>query len=119
MTNIQAILSLLHIAIFPISLGKGIRLISAGQRVVDINIGQIQTHLSKNTKMLHLCFEVSGGAGTKEMQKIAARNSLAASLLEKWTSIRVGLQNNSNDCESGSTQEVNAYRSIATRKATP
>lgn len=82
MTKVQVILTLLQIAFFPVTLGKGIRLISGGKTVFDITIGQINEHSTKQTKLFHIGHEIVGGAGTKDMQKIAARNSLAASLLE-------------------------------------
>lgn len=83
LTNLQSILSLLTIGFLPTCGGRGIRLIILGKTWYNVTIQELSQHFVDNAITAHIGFELQGGAGTKDSQRIATRNAIAATFLEQ------------------------------------
>jgi hypothetical protein len=81
--NMTSIASLLQCAMYPVLLGKCMRLIHKAKQCCDVTVQQLLDETSCPFIMIQMVPEFSGGVGSKESQKSYARNSLAASLLEQ------------------------------------
>ena len=81
--NLITISSILQMTMFPILLGKSMRLIHKAKQCCDVLVGQLFAESTRPFLMLKMIPECSGGVGSKESQKAYARNSLASTLLEQ------------------------------------
>ena len=86
--NALVLTAMLTYAFLPSAKGRGSRLFHRSRRCCDVTLAELRTQTTSEGLTLRMAFEISGGTGgSKDGQKIHARNSMAATLLEQGYSL--------------------------------
>ncbi len=86
--NLLIVAEALGYTMQPIFKGSPVRLIGRSKALYDITVGQLHSFFQSTDITLHLINSLTGGAGSKENQKVHVRNSIASTLLEQGFDIQ-------------------------------